>query len=305
MSKFFLVLFALAILAVPASAQSVTPSDVYQVVEDVNGELALFHEANGSKPKKDKKAPALTNRRPRHVIQKAREVLLKVQALRKLNGLPENSVPAFPVREVKPADVKKIVEHVRTDVRELRGKFNVTKPSPASAKPSGKTPTDVYQNLTRASLQMDGLGIPRIVPNDVYRLAMTIIGDLELIRAKRGISGKVAMQTGAKSKKPKHVFHHGFKAMQALEKITTEMPDYAVPGGVVMPNMRKGKIRPEHVMDLLNKLLAEIAAVKVKVGATTPTVLAAAPSGKTPSNVYDAISTALELIETLPNAAQG
>ncbi len=121
-----------------ASAQNITPSHVYQVVDNVNGELALMHEANGSKAKADKKAPALTKRRPRHVIQKAREVFLKVQELRKINGLSVNQVPTFPVREVRPADVKEIVAAVLKSVRDLRPKFKITKPSPSIALASGK-----------------------------------------------------------------------------------------------------------------------------------------------------------------------
>lgn len=300
----------LSILAVlgagaPALAQGITPSHVYQVVDNINGELALLHESNGSKSRTDKKAPALTKRRPRHVIQKAREVLLKVQALRKINGLAAKSVPTLPVREVRPADVKNIVTRVLGDIRELRAKFGVSKPSPAASLTTGKTPTDVYGNLLRTGLQLDGLGIPRIVPNDVHQVALTIISDIEMIRAARGLTKKVAFKGGTKRKKPKHVFQHSFKLMQAIKNLSEKKFDFAVPGGVVLPNNRSGRIKPGHVIDLLNKVLAEIAAIKVKLGVTTPTVLAPAQSGKTPSNVFDAVNTALFMVETLSAPTQG
>lgn len=286
-------------LATPVFAETITPSHVYQSVDKANTELALLHEANQSKPRSDKNAPALTERRPRHVLQKAREVLMKVQALRLINGLPEIDVPAFPVREVLPADVMKVVNRIAADVRDLRPIFGVTEPAPESALPSGKTPTDVFGNLVAAGLQVDGLGIPKSVPNAVYRVAMTIISDLEKVRAARGLADPVAMISGSSAKKPKHVFENSIQLLTQLQTLTENNADFAIPNGVVMPNDRSGKIRPGHVLDLLNNALAEISAIKVKVGATTPTELAPPQSGKTPSNVFDAVSTARAMVESL------
>ena len=84
-----------------------------------------------------------------------------------------------------------------------------------------------------------------------------------------------------------------------LQTLTENNADFAIPNGVVMPNDRSGKVRPGHVLDLLNNALAEISAIKVKVGATTPTELAPPQSGKTPSNVFDAVSTARAMVESL------
>lgn len=286
-------------LATPAFAEPITPSHVYQSVDKANAELALLHKANQSNAKADKKAPALTERRPRHVLQKAREVLMKVQALRLINGLPEKTVPPFPVREVLPADVKNVVDRIVADVADLRPVFGVTETAPPSPLPSGKTPTDVYGHLVAAGLQVDGLGIPKSVPNAVYRVALTIISDIEKVRAARGITDPVAMTTGASGKKPKDVFENGVQLLTQIQALTEGNADFAIPNGVVMPNKRSGKIRPAHVMDLLNNALAEISAIKVKVGATTPTELAPPQSGKTPSNVYDAVTTARAMVETL------
>jgi len=287
------------VAATNAAAQTVTPSDVYQVVDNINAELALLHEANNSTPSRDRKSPGLTTRRPRHVIQAARMVLLKVQALRAINGLTQNPVPPFPVREVLPVDVKQIVERILADIRGLRPKFNVTAPTPKAVLMPGRTPTDVYGNLMRASLQIDGLGIPRVVPNGVYRVAMTIIGDLKKVRAARGIGTKVKFQAGAKHKRPKHVFNRSVELLAAIKSLSAADPVFAIPGGVVMPNKRSGRIRPAHVMELLNNVLAEIGAIKVKVGANIATELAPMPSGKSPSNVFDGVSTALMMVKDL------
>ena len=65
-------------LAIPSQAQADTNSLLYQQGMDISGEFTLLHEANGSQDKKMRNAPAITNRLPRHVFQKAREALIKV-----------------------------------------------------------------------------------------------------------------------------------------------------------------------------------------------------------------------------------
>ena len=58
-------------LAIPSQAQADTNSVLYQQGVDIIGELTLLHEANGSHAKKVRNVPAITNRLPRHVFQKA------------------------------------------------------------------------------------------------------------------------------------------------------------------------------------------------------------------------------------------
>ena len=87
---------ALLLLTVGVTfAEAATPADTYQAIEAVNAQLAAFHDANGTMPAVDPQAPTLTERLPRHVLQKAREVLLKIQAVRQLNGLPLFTVEDF------------------------------------------------------------------------------------------------------------------------------------------------------------------------------------------------------------------
>ncbi len=294
-----IVAIAAIVFSTSANAQGITPSHVFQVVDNVNGELALMHQANGSKGKKDKKAPALNPRKPRHVIQKAREVLLKVQVLRKTNGLSVNAVPTLPTREIVPADVKNVVTQILTDLRPLRKPFGVKKASPKSELTSGKNPTHVYGNLIKADLLISGLGIPRVVPNDVYQIGMTIVGDLKLIRKHVGINEELQMASPSKRQKPKHVFARGMEVLAAMKALSDANPKFAVPGGIILPNDRTGKVTPGHVIDLFNNVLADISAIKAKLGINVPTKLAPVASGKTPSNVFDAINTALSAVKSL------
>lgn len=302
LSKILAALVVLMILAGfprEAGAAAITPDDVYRITGTINGELKLLHESNESMPVVDTNAPELTPRRPRHVMQKAREVLLKVQLLRRINGLDENELPPLPLREVRPADVKVVIDLIRRDLAALRSIFGVTEVPFTVPILTGKTPTDVYGDLVRAGEMLDGLGIPKIVPNDVYRVALTIIGDLEKVRAARGLTEPVPLQRGSRDKRPSDVYAKAAELLRTLRTLTSENPGFQIPGGIVLLNQRSGRIEPAHVMDLLNNILAEISAIKVKVGARSLTEFAPPQAGKTPSHVYDPVATALLLAETL------
>ena len=79
-------------------ASSVTPNHVYQSVDDAVQTLdavlttyeVSYNPINISH----------SNRKPRHVLQKGREVFLKLQQVRELNSLPAHSLPEFPVRKI-------------------------------------------------------------------------------------------------------------------------------------------------------------------------------------------------------------
>ena len=157
-----------------ASATEITPNNVYRVVDAIHADLALFHDASSLTPAVTEAQHSLTPRRPRHVLQKAREVMVKVQLLRKINGLPDTEMPLMPARDIRPSDVLRLVERIHEDLAELRPIFGVGGSPDTIAKPSGKTPSDVYHSLYHVSAQLDGLGIPRVVPNDVYRVALTV-----------------------------------------------------------------------------------------------------------------------------------
>lgn len=293
---------AIALSGFPVTAQSnqteTTPDDVYRIVETVNSELRLFHEFNDIPAPTEPNLAVLTPRRPRHVLQNARKVLLQVQLLRKINGLPEKALPPEPTREVRPADVKEIVDRIAEDISDLRPIFGIKQIAEPISKPSGKSPTDVYGRLRRTSVLVNALGIPEIVPNDVYRVALTILSDLELIRSHRGSTVTAEISAESTGKKPEDVYEVASKLLAELETLTRK-PDFAIPGGVVLLTSPAGRIVPEDVMILLNSILAEISAIKVKLGISQSTQIAPAQAGKTPSHVYDAVQFALVAVRAL------
>ncbi len=287
--------FLIFSLSLSASAGEITPSHVYQSTGNIIAELDSMHEANFSTPKKSK--VKLTPRKPRHVFQKAREFYSKIQKLKEAKGGKGAELKPFPVRSVKPEDVKELVENSLAELKSLREKFGAKAPQPIAFS-DGKTPTDVYMNLSNAVVSVESLGIPKTVPNDVYQLALTVINDLEMIRAKKGVTSEVNEPPAASGKKPKDVYLESLALLEKLKKLT-EKPDYAIPGGVVLLNKVSGRITPGIVLDALNNSLAEAGAIKQVTGVRAPTSIAGKETGKTPSDVYTAVKKAQAIVDTL------
>lgn len=283
-----------------SQAAGVTDSALYQITADINGELALLHEANGSHAHKVRNAPEIKSRLARHAYQKAREVMLKVQMARKLNGLPQNQTAPIPGHEITAADIKPVLDKILVDIRGLRPKFAVSKPSPKSPAASGKTANDIYVMLEKANNSVDGLDIPHVNPNQVLQVSDTIVASLNLIREKRGLKNKITASSGSKGIKPKAVYVHAFKLMKTLKSVSDKNPALEIPGGIALtPQKVKGRVAGNQVIDNLNNILADITSIKTKLGITTPTQLVAMKSGKKPSDVFDSVDTALTMAKSL------
>ncbi len=286
----------------PDANGEINPSDVYQVVETVNAELAVLLGASritAADAPPGQTAPPLTPRQPRHVVQKAREVLLKMQTLRALNGLPENPVPPFPVNEAMPADSKRMVDAIYHDLAELRSKFNVTEAVPPAPLVPGKSPTDVYERLQRASDSLDLLGVPRTMPNDVCRVAVMIVKDLETILAARGRPLPAAAPPQTSGRNPDDSYQKTFEVLEHLKAKAETDPALMVRGGIVLPNRRAPPLTPAHVLDLENNLLAELGSIKATLGVTAPTVVPPLIHGKTPADTVELLVRALALVDAL------
>lgn len=284
-----------AVLFSTASFAKTTPSEIYLITENIKAELELFHYANISQPK----VSVLHHgeRKPRHVLQKARELYLKVQALRKSKGLSVNKLKPFEVKSVTPGDVGDLMDIVLSDLIALRAEYE-TQPAAAASLVDGKSPSDVYANAADISVSFDALDIASIVPNDAYRIAVTINNDLHDLRSSLGVTKAIAETTPSKGKTPGDVLAKVHELFAKLQMLNTQN-GYDIKGGIVAPSIPKGGISPSIVLDAQNNALADIGAIKFAAGVKTPTKVIDQPSGKTPSNVFDAASQAIAIINTM------
>ncbi|MFZ5609325.1 MAG: hypothetical protein ACOY99_06925 [Pseudomonadota bacterium] len=294
------VMLAFSLLSPSMAWARASSAKIHQEIAALERELDAFHAANLSHPLADPGAPPLTQRQPRHVYQKAREVFVKVQKLRGLHQLETRPVPLLAPREVALGDVHRLVKAIRTDLDGLRPAYKVTAIPGEDDDPAQEgTPSDLYAALDMVSRSLDGLGLARQMPNDVLQVALTIIGELEAIRQCRGLAAPPAVAKNTEGKQPKDNYARAFALHQALKTLSESSERFAIPDGVRLLNPRTGPIRPEHVLDLLNNVLADVIALKARLGVRHTLPFAPTQSGATPSHVYDALSLAIVLIETM------
>lgn len=288
-----------AVMSGAAQAQSAKPADVLVVVETVGYQIERLYEATL------KKVPAtaalnLTPRRPRHVYSKAREVFTKTQMLRQLNGLPENSLPPLPAGEITPGDVRALVMLVSRDVTSVLPAYWAQASDAVPKKRVSATPTDVYQGLHKLSQQLDGLGLPAVVPNDVHRIARMISAGLaDVYRARSGKAFANLSRGNAQGKSPVDAYNEGYAFLVALKAFTETTEGADLPGGIVLPNRPSGRITPTAVMELANTIYADLGSLKVVSGASMDGGLAKPSAGMTPSNVYDEFLLAQNVLAAL------
>ncbi len=283
------------------AAEKITPSHVYQVVDNVVYELELLLDANFSNA--DVAMIPANNKRPRHVIQGAQEVLRKISVLKQINGLTMGPIAPLPIREITPADVKTQVDRILKEVRDLRPVFKITKTAKKASLQDGKTPSDVYARMLQASAMIDRLDIPAIVPNDVYRLALAIVSDVKQIHASVGSTAPAQVSGDFSSKKPPDVYAHGHDVLVALKGLVEQSEAFEVAGGIAVPPKKEGKLVPADVLEMLNTILAELSSLKVSSGAKQPTPVIPPQSGKTPGNVYEQLEIAMSYVQVMKEGA--
>ena len=263
----------------------------------LNAKLGFLHQANLTEaPGTTQGQAILGERMPRHVLQKAREVFLQAQVLRANNGFGVKDVPSFPVGEITPVEVATILDAILSGMGDLRGAYGVTTEAAFDAV-SGKAWSDVYHELNIAGASLVALGVPAADANTVLHVTTTIVGDLEQIRAYRGVSTAVSVDA-ADTKRPGEVYDLSIELLAELQALT-ERSEFAVPGSIKPLALQTNDVHGYDVLDVVNNVLAELTAIKAVLGMSEPTALAPPQSGSSPSFVFNQVNRAIALIATL------
>jgi len=291
----FFIVLAYVVYQVQFSSTT-TPSHVYQLTEKIALELAAVQQLKKVESKPIHYAPE--GREPRHVLQKAREVMLRVQALRSLHKLPTESDPLLTVRTVTPENVWQLVNQILSATRELRVDIH---PTAMVAEPpfvSGKTPSDVYRNLIKVNQMLESLGAPIQQPKDVYRIVLTLLDDLETIRLSLNINCDFKTLPATLDKQPADVYTLGFQLHQAVNKLHAEFgAKDAVIDRYLAANA--GEINPADVLELMNNILANVADIKAALPITRPTILSPKVRDKKPVDVFAKVGKAIAITECM------
>lgn len=289
MRGFITGLFLLFIFTPTAYSADITPSHVYQKTELLRLTLQKQGLIDTQRYENEKKDKAL--RHPRHVMQKVRECHTILSKLLTNKGIKAEPLPdLFSVREVRPADVLNGVDHLLAEIQRLDKNIKVAPP----ALQPGKVPDDVYNNLKKicAATRAD------ITSSDVFQAAQAVNINLNKLAKIREYDIDIPYHS-YQGKIPADVYKEAWQFLKDLRLLTLN-PDYAIPGGVILPNEIPNKdVLPKDVIALMNDALAETAAMKYSLGVREHITLPEVKEGKTPSDVFSQVNRAHRVIQFL------
>lgn len=279
-------------------ASEITPSHVFQVTQDILKQLERMHVANLTKPMLDQLKLDVPPRFPRHAFMQSINVLERIQVLKIVNGLVPTKVKSVPVKEVNSADVMEKVQMILSELTNFDKVYGLS-PFEASAHfEEGKTSTEVFQNLLKAQEIVTQLGIPIIVPNDIFENAISVTNELQNIRKTVGDVKEISRPSPSSGKHISDTYamaYFGLKGLQTLSK----KPNFEIPNGVIVPKRLSANITTNDAQQILLFFLAELSAMKVVVGATEELTPPSPVAGQTPSTTYDQLGFIVRLLQSM------
>lgn len=244
-------------------AEDASPGHVFRATEDLIAEIQVLRTelAVSHFPPR---AELIEGRAPVHVYVKSLEVLGKVIQLQLRMGLPPARRGFLPVKTIETADVLDHVEYILREVRSIKTQVVIDSPIESAPLRSGRTSSMNYRNLADASLMLDGLIGKTLTPADVYRNALFILDELELIAAMFGVSISFTLSPIEQEITPADVaaqiLRATYKAINLQTRLQMESSQ--------VPTMTLVRVSSSENYDAANLLLAEIARIKVHLGVT-------------------------------------
>lgn len=288
---FLCTLFALT--AYGAIVAEKTPNDVYgqvQLLADRVKQLRTLNNINAPWPVVSPEK----GREPRHVLQKALEVLNKINQFR-VNILKTGqiSVPRFPGRDITPNEVYNAVVRLRSELDLLIPLGTAIHSDPEAGTYLEKTPSDVYAALSEISLALDEtLGLRGFTPSDVYVQSIRILDLVTFLRTTQNLPMDVPKPPRTRGRLPNHALASVYKLLQEIRQAEKNL--WIKP--VTVPEVPRRVITPGDVFDATNVALAELQRIKYRLGLERDFKDPLPETGKTPDDVIQNIEWASSLL---------
>ena len=287
---FYLSLLITSVAAAQNAAK--TPMDTYRLAQSLTSHtdtLRQLHEVTTPWPE----PPLQQNKTPRHVLQKALEVLKKIGRLRQINGMGPISIPPYPARNITPNEVFDMVKRLNTEIILLLPLEKRPPPKKPKTETAHKTPNDVYRAIWRISLALDPLlGVRGFTPRDVYAQTEQILGMVRFLRFTQNLPDNIKQPPRPKGKHPNHALQAAYALLTRIAKAEENL--WIEPAHV--PKLERRVITPTEVYDALSNVTAELQRIKYRLGVERhfpePTVKA----DKSPDDVVQNLQWAAEMM---------
>lgn len=246
-------------------AKEYTPSDVFSEALLLEQDIKRWRVIEG-KSHLWVTVAVETNYQPRHVYQKAIEILEKINRYR-VNIIEAGAIPVDYVagREITPNEVYTEVYRAHEEMLamlQILGIF-VDNNDLEKQKVTGKTPSDVYAKLKEISLALDqSLGLRGITPSDVYNRSQQIVALAKFLRSSQNFPISMPKVIVTANKFP----NHSLAAVQALIAKINKIEQNLSMDPVRIIDLPKRVINPSDVYDAMGIVLAELQRIQHHLG---------------------------------------
>ena len=292
--KFIGLLIVTIFWAISANAQDLTPSHVYFVSEEIVREIRILREAVGADDYPVDPEPQ-TLKRPAQVYGKGVELMYKVSYAQTKFGLPPATYETIPPKNITPSDVHELATRILAEVRQIKTYLAVPTPIEEVEFVDGKVPSNVYENLWRASYLMDYLS-GAIKPTDVFRYSEQMIAEINILATAYKINlADLNVPDIKEGIRPKDVAAQGVQNLHKLIRIEKKMGYQAS----IVPTMTLSRATPSDVFDIIGMLMAELAFIKAEAGIIEIAGQPPEVSDKTPAHVLQRLEYAGSTLDRL------
>ena len=240
-----------------------TPNDVYQQVQLLVDDVHELRKENNIKAAwPHVKVDA--GREPRHVFQKALEILGKIDSYR-VNILKIGSitVPRFPGRDISPNEVYSVVLRLRQELNLLLETPQRKKVKRKKIETTNKTPSDVYAALSEVSVALEEtLGLRGITPSEVYARSLQVVELVTFLRRSQNLPMDVPKPTRTRGKLP----NHALEAVLELQSKIHVAEKNLWMKALKVPELPRRVISPSDVYDAMGVAIAELQSIQFRLG---------------------------------------
>ncbi len=239
-------------------------------------------------------------RQLRHVYDQARIVLGKIRRFKELQRIPYRNLADVTPPQLTLINLNVLLIKINDQINEIAQFYALPLPLNLNVNPvTGKANFDtLYQNLCFISAQLDELSGVSITPKDVYMRIITIVDDLEKIRAKKQVTTAIPDIPFDPNKTPTDVYNSAYRLLEKLQQLS-QKPGFTITGGIVLPPKKTGRLLPKDVIELLNIIQTEVNALKLTSGIQEKSQPIATRIINIPPYVYQQVVKAIELVDSL------
>ncbi len=258
-----LILSLLLFFSFSLSALEVIPSDVYVQVEQIQKELVVIKKHLNLTTQISQNKLLKAELKPRHAWQKSYEILVKINILRRSNGMsimePINMEPRL---KRDPILTYEMALRILVELEIIKFRLDITEQITPASIYTNKKPMDVFNLLRSISQDMDIINGQEFTPSYVFAEAMRIYEDINLIILHMKINDESVPPIKIIDSTPTDAFYTAIKLLTVVSQIESSIGIEGIDASVFL----RKQITPSDVYELTEIIISELQVIKASVG---------------------------------------